>query len=100
MTGNSPKSKDDEAPDGIVSRLTHGRNLEPLLGPWIGCLVAFILVFLFEYELPAFHDFVKIFYFVIAVVFIIATARFFRRRERDRRLHERRMRDRRHEELD
>lgn len=98
MTGPHPEFKSDEAPKGLVSRLSHGRNLEPLIGPWLGCLVAALLVFLFEYEMPAFHEFVQIFYFVIGVVFIIATARFFRLRARDRRFHERRMRDRRHEE--
>jgi hypothetical protein len=100
MTEPHPDSKKDEAPDGIVARVSHGRSLGPLLGPWIGCLVAAVLVFLLEYEMPAFHEFVKIFYFVIAVVFLIATARFFRVRGKDRRLRERRVRDRRHEELD
>jgi hypothetical protein len=95
MSQPPAESKPPEQSDGIVTRLSHGRSLEPLLGPWIGCFVATGLVFLLEYEMPAFHEFVKVFYFVIAVVFIIATARFFRPRGKDRRLNERRMDDRR-----
>jgi len=97
MTESHPDPKPDDAPQGIVGRLSHGRSLGPLIGPWIGCAVATALVFLLEYEMPAFHEFVKIFYFVIAIVFVIATARFFRVRGKDRRLRERRVRDRRHE---
>jgi hypothetical protein len=90
---------DSKKPKGIAERLFHGRGLGPLLGPWLGCLIATALVFVFEYEMPAFHEFVKIFYFVIAVVFIIATARYMRPRGTgNRRTGERRVHDRRQDE--
>jgi hypothetical protein len=73
----------------------HGRNPGPVLGVWIGCGIAFALLVLLEIEMPAFHEVLKIFYFVIAVVFIIATARFFRQRGGDRRSGDRRVHDRR-----
>jgi len=94
-----PQSEKAE-PQGLAERLLHGRALGPLLGPWLGCLVATALVFIFEYEMPAFHEFVKVFYFVIAVVFVIATARYLRprakgnRRMKERRVHDRRQGDR------
>lgn len=81
---------------GILRRVFHGRRLGPLFGPWLGCILVAGLVFLLEYELPAFHEVVKLLYFVIAVVFVIATGRWFRirgttnRRAGDRRKNERR----------
>lgn len=86
----------DTKPQGITDRFLHGRALGPLLGPWLGCLIATTLVFVFEYEMPAFHEFVKVFYFVIAIVFVIATGRYIRprakgnRRTKERRVHDRR----------
>jgi hypothetical protein len=76
-------------------RFLHGRSLSPLIKPWIAGLIVAGLVFFFETEMPAFHEVVKIVYFVIAVILVIVTGRAFRSRERGRRVGERRHGDRR-----
>ena len=73
----------------------HGRRVRPLLTPLIACLIVAGLIYFFETQMPAFHDVVKIGYFAIAVVLVIATARAFRTRERSSRRGERRQGDRR-----
>lgn len=88
-------SEDDEK--GILKRLFHGRSPAPLIGVWLGCLIGAALVFLLEYELPAFHEVVKILYFVVVIILVIVTARFFRVRSRkNRRSGDRRKKERRH----
>ena len=76
-------------------RFLHGRRLTPLIKPWVACLIVAGLVFYFETKMPAFHEVVKIVYFVIAVVLVIITARAVRTREGNRRKGERRHADRR-----
>jgi len=73
----------------------HGRSLAPLIKPWIAALIVAGLVFFFETEMPAFHEVVKIVYFVIAVILVIITGRAFRSRESRRREADRRHGDRR-----
>lgn len=87
---------DNEPQRRASSSFFHGRRLAPLLGPWTGCLVAATLVYIFERQMPAFHDVVKPVYFAIGVVFVIATGRAFRSREGARRGADRRHADRRH----
>ncbi len=74
----------------------HGRSLTPLIKPWIAGLIVAGLVFFFETEMPAFHEVVKIVYFVIAVILVIITGHAFRSRESRRREGDRRHADRRH----
>jgi hypothetical protein len=76
-------------------RFLHGRRLSPLIKPWIAGLIVAGLVFYFETVMPAFHEVVKLVYFVIAVFLVIVTGRAFRSRERGRRVGERRHGDRR-----
>jgi len=73
----------------------HGRSLTPLIKPWLAALIVAGLVFFFETEMPAFHEVVKIVYFIIAVILIIITGRSFRSREGRRRGIDRRHGDRR-----
>jgi hypothetical protein len=76
-----------------MKRLFHGRALTPLIGPWIACLIAAALVYMFERAMPAFHDIVKIVYFIIGVLLAIITGRALRSRMGKRRQGERRQRD-------
>ena len=76
-------------------RLLHGRRIGPILTPLISCLIVASLIYLFERAMPAFHEVVKIAYFIIAVILVIATGRAFRTREGSRRVAERRHGDRR-----
>lgn len=78
-----------------MRRLLHGRTLTPLIGPWVACLTIAALVYMFERAMPAFHDIVKIVYFIIAVILTILTGRAIRTREGRRRKGERRHGDRR-----
>jgi small-conductance mechanosensitive channel len=78
-------------------RFLHGRRLAPLIKVWVACLIVAALIFYFETMMPAFHEVVKIVYFVIAVILVIATARALRTREGNRRTGERRHADRRDE---
>ena len=80
----------------MMKRLLHGRSLAPLAGPWIACLTLAALVYMFERAMPAFHDIVKIVYFILGVILAIATGRALRTREGRRRKGERRHGDRRH----
>jgi len=73
----------------------HGRSLTPLIKPWLAAFIVAGLVFFFETEMPAFHEVVKIVYFIIAVILIIITGRAFRSREGRRRGIDRRHGDRR-----
>ena len=83
-----------EEPDNRP-RLFHGRDLRPLIKPWVAAIIVAGLVFFFETEMPAFHEVVKIVYFVIAVILVIITGRAFRSREGRRRKGDRRHGDRR-----
>lgn len=85
----------DRNKKGTWWRLFYGRNLGPLLGPWIACIIVAGGVFWFETELPVFHEVVKIIYFIVVVILIIATGRWFRIRGPNQRHAERRHGDRR-----
>ena len=76
-------------------RFLHGRSLTALIKPWVGGLIVAALVFYFETKMPAFHEVVKIVYFVIAVVLVIITGRAIRPRGGRRRGADRRHGDRR-----
>jgi len=84
----------DPHPDGrlkgTVNNLVRGRNLGPLLGPWIACTIIATGVFILETKLPVFHDVVQILYFILLVVLVIATGRWLRGRRGQRRQAERR----------
>jgi hypothetical protein len=91
---SDPHSGDSE--QEASRHFLHGRRLRPLLTPLISCLIVASLIYFFERQMPAFHEVVKIGYFIIAVIFVIATGRAFRTREGRRRQGERRHGDRRH----
>jgi len=76
-------------------KLFYGRSLGPLLGPWVACLLIAAGVFLFETKMPVFHEVVKIVYFILAVILVIATGRWFRVRGTRHRNADRRHGDRR-----
>lgn len=78
-----------------MKRFLHGRSIVPLLKPLIACVIVASLIYFFETQMPAFHDVVKIGYFIIAVIFVIAAGRALRTREGSRRVSERRQGDRR-----
>lgn len=78
-----------------MTQFLHGRHLVPLLKPLIACLIVAGLIYFFERQMPAFHDVVKIGYFIVAVIFVIAAGRALRTREGSRRVSERRRGDRR-----
>ena len=78
-----------------MTRFLYGRHVAPLLRPLIACVIVAGLIYFFERQMPAFHDVVKIGYFIVAVIFIIAAGRALRTRERGRRVSERRHGDRR-----
>lgn len=63
----------------------YGRSLGPLAGPWIACLALAGAIFIFETKMPVFHDVVQIVYFILGVVLVIATGRWFRIRRGSRR---------------
>ena len=78
-----------------MKHFLHGRNVLPLLRPLIACVIVAGLIYFFETQMPAFHDVVKIGYFIVAVIFVIAAGRALRTREGSRRVSERRKGDRR-----
>ena len=78
-----------------MKQFLHGRSIVPLLKPLIACVIVAGLIYFFETQMPAFHDVVKIGYFIIAVIFVIAAGRALRTRESSRRVSERRQGDRR-----
>ena len=90
---SDPQSGDNE--QEASRHFLHGRHLRPLLTPLISCLIVALLIYIFERELPAFHEVVKLGYFIVAVIFVIATGRALRTREGRRRKGERRHGDRR-----
>lgn len=83
-----------------MRQFLHGRHLGPLLKPLVACVIVAGLIFFFETQMPAFHDVVKIGYFIIAVMFVITAGRALRTRERSRRVSERRQGDRRGQKED
>ena len=85
----------EEPRKGIRDKLFYGRDPGPLLGPWIACLVIVAAVFFLETKMPVFHEVVQILYFIVGVVLVIATGRWFRGREGNRRHGDRRNADRR-----
>lgn len=89
-----------EKEEDIRTGFFHGRSLAPLVKPWAAGLIVAGFVFFFETEMPAFHEVVKIVYFIIGVILVIVTGRTLRSRERGRRVGERRHGDRRDQEPD
>ncbi len=85
----------DQDKKGTGKRLFYGRSLGPLLGPWIACTVSAGGVLFVETKWPVFHDVVKIVYFILLVILVIATGRWFRVRQGRRRNADRRHGDRR-----
>lgn len=79
---------------GNWAKFFHGRSLAPLLGPWIACILIGVGILVVETMMPVFHEVVKIIYFILLVVLVIVTGRWFtgrgRRSGRDRRHGERR----------
>lgn len=90
---SEPHSGDDR--EEPRRRLLYGRSLAPILKPWIACLIMAGGVYAFERAMPAFHDVVKLIYFIIAVICVIATGRALRLRGGSRRVSERRRSERR-----
>jgi hypothetical protein len=90
---SDPHSGDNEQEAG--RSFLHGRHLRPLLPPLVSCIIVALLIYIFEREMPAFHEVVKLGYFIVAVIFVIATGRALRTREGRRRKGERRHGDRR-----
>lgn len=95
MTSPQP----DAAEKKVRRRFLYGRSLGPLAGPWMACIAIAGAVLIFETRMPVFHEVVQIVYFILAVVLVIATGRWFRirrgtrgddRRNVDRRKFERR----------
>lgn len=89
----------DASEKKVGRRPFYGRSLGPLAGPWVACLSLAGAVWLFETKMPVFHEVVQIVYFILAVVLVIATGRWFRirrgtrgddRRNADRRKSQRR----------
>ena len=80
----------DRPERGTVNNLVRGRNLGPLLGPWIACTIIAAGIFIVETKMPVFHDVVQILYFMLLVVLVIATGRWLRGRRGQRRQAERR----------
>ena len=83
-----------------MKRFLYGRHLAPLLKPLVACVIVAGFIFFFETQMPAFHDVVKIGYFIVAVIFVIAAGRALRTREGSRRVSERRQGDRRGQKED
>ena len=75
----------DAAEKKTGRRFLYGRSLGPLAGPWIACLALAGAIFIFETKMPVFHEVVQIVYFILAVVLVIATGRWFRIRRGSRR---------------
>lgn len=90
---SEPRSDDNSSEP--ARRFLYGRRLAPLIKPWIACFIVAAGVYAFETAMPAFHDVVKLIYFIIAVIFVIATGRALRTRGGNRRVHERRRSERR-----
>ena len=85
----------DDTPKEPQRRFFYGRHLAPLLKPWAACFIVAAGVYAFENAMPAFHDVVKLIYFIIGVIFVITTGRALRTRGGNRRVHERRRSERR-----
>ena len=85
----------DRTRQGTGWRLFYGRNPGPLLGPWIACILIAGGILLLETKMPVFHEVVKIIYFLLLVIVVIATGRWFRLRGPNQRHADRRHGDRR-----
>lgn len=86
MTDPHPDHREKET----SVKLIHGRNLGPLLGPWIACTLIAAGILIVETKMPVFHDVVQILYFILVVILIVATGRWLRGRHGERRHEERR----------
>lgn len=83
---------------GIQHRLFHGRDPGPLLGPWLACGIVAIAAYIFERQMPAFHDVIGPFYWLLLIIVAAATWKWARARAHgrgaDRRHGDRRKSDR------
>lgn len=67
----------DGSEKGRPQKLLFGRSPGPLLGPWIACILIGVGILILEIKLPVFHEVVKILYFILIVVLIVVTGRWF-----------------------
>ena len=91
MTDVHPDGGDKK---GTERKLFYGRSLGPLLGPWIACISIAAAIFFVETKMPVFNEVVKIVYFILLVILVISTARWFRVRRGRRRHGDRRQSER------
>ena len=75
--------------------MIYGRRPRQLLVVWGSALVLIALIFWLELSAPALHELVLPFYWIISLVAVFLTWRWFRARSRDRRGKDRRRADRR-----
>ncbi len=100
MTSTPPgnSEKPDNSVSGLRHRLFYGRDPGPLLGPWLACGILAIVSYIFERLMPAFHDVIGPFYWLLLIIVSIATWRWARARAggrgADRRHKDRRKADR------
>ncbi len=80
MTAEDP----DLPTRGIKQRLFHGRDPGPLLGPWLACGIVAIASYVFEREMPAFHDVIGPFYWLLLIIVGVATWKWARARAKGR----------------
>ena len=82
----------------IRHRIFYGRDPGPLLGPWLACGIVAIAAYIFERQMPAFHDVIGPFYWLLLIIVAIATWKWARARAKgrgaDRRHGDRRKSDR------
>lgn len=74
----------DKHHTGIRQRLFHGRDPGPLLGPWLACGVVAIAAYIFQRKMPAFHDVVGPFYWLLLIIVAVATWKWARARAHGR----------------
>lgn len=85
----SPPSPDGSK-KGIWESILRGRRPGPLLGPWIGVAIVAALLYGFERTVPAFHQVVVPFYWILFGIALFASWRGLRARAGDRREADRR----------
>jgi membrane protein implicated in regulation of membrane protease activity len=76
--------------------MIYGRRPRQLLVVWGSALLVIALIYWLEFSAPAFHELVQPFYWIISIVAVFLTWRWFRARSRkDRRGKDRRRTERR-----
>jgi hypothetical protein len=68
----------------ISHSLFHGRDPGPLLGPWLACGIVAIAAYIFERMMPAFHDVIGPFYWLLLIIVGVATWKWARARAKGR----------------